>query len=258
MFVSPLLVDAPPGCPSRHRELTYTAMQLGWLNCLEDAFSDIMRVYRRRVGHPRVVKRPRHPLSEEQVDSGIPFLLSHSASSFHFRCERPVERADTRFLCALLIVECDEVDISHANAILFDYERRIMYRFEPNGAFKLRSEEELAERTPQDACFSRMYHYADRVLEDFAYQCSLHYVSCLDLCGGKYTNIMGHVWDALPEENTEEGMCGAMSLFFIHCVLLNPDADVGDIVEHFFLQREPLELYDCLCRYSHGAVSVAQ
>ncbi len=264
---------------SRHPDLVYMALQLGWINCLEDAFADRARIYRGggRVAHPRNAKRPRHPLQEAELNCSSPFVVAHclggggeaasgfasgaageagGGGAFKLTHTKPVRESDTRFLVALLFIECEETDISHTNALVFDYERRILYRFEPNGAFHARTDAELEARSAQDACFSRMYHFTNNALEGFADRCGLHYVSPLDLCGD-YVNIMGRVWDALPEEHVEEGMCGAMSLLFIHCVLLNPDMDVQELVESFFVERNPLALYADLCHYGHSVVLAA-
>lgn len=141
--------------------------------------------------------------------------------------KRCFSQTKSRFTVGILSLTLD-TGVSHANALIFDSENKIITRFEPHGA-GLEINYNVGELDSQIGI------WMGRNLNGWTYQAPIHYCPT----SGPQTLETKIYYDskmkALYGENLNKeagGFCSAWSLLFLHYRLVNPELSDRDIVEY--------------------------
>lgn len=173
-------------------------------------------------------------------------------SWFYSEIQRLIEKK-YKYIVGILTIKC-RCRSSHANALIFDVENKIVTRFEPHGSLI-----NLYDFNNMDLEFKKMFENAeirDRI------GCWT-YNSPSTYCNGegpqtkenkiKYEKKTGKVYGKIRIIEPK-GYCSSWSLLFIHCKLLNPQMSYKDIINNI-LSYDNAQLSKKIREYSSYIVN---
>ena len=141
--------------------------------------------------------------------------------------ERCFLKSKSRFTVGILSIKLD-TGKSHANALIFDAENKILTRFEPHGA-NLDINYDVGDLDRQ------IKKWTEKNMEGWSYTAPIHFCPTVGPQGKEYKSYFDDKMKAIYGSDLSKeagGFCSAWSLLFLHYRLVNPDLSDKEIVEY--------------------------
>jgi len=132
---------------------------------------------------------------------------------------------ETRLVITLTFFQ-EQTNVGHANTLIIDRAKRIMYKFEPYGHGVLES----TDTEVDDLC--QKFNKYMTLKRPFKVE-SVH-TACLNFKNKPGLQFIADIQndDLVTTTNIEQGLCAFWSTFFAECVILNPTMEVPLVYEH--------------------------